>query len=183
MLPVKCVTLGDGCAGKTSILRLYADNFLLDEYPPTVCEEYLAHATTSNGTSVMLRLCDTAGLNIRPFFYVDTEILLLCFSVADPNSLENIRLRWLPEIKHYCPNVPLILVGTKIDLRRHRHSKCLSLEQGMDLAKKIKALEYMECSARSGLGVKEIFQVAASSAMERRTNDNGKNSSRKCCLM
>ena len=54
---------------------------------------------------------------LRPLSYPDTNVLLLCFSISSPDSLENIPERWVQEIKHFCPNVPVLLVGLKKDLR------------------------------------------------------------------
>ena len=45
------------------------------------------------------------------------DVFLICFSVVDPTSLENVRSKWYPEISHHAPDVPIILVGTKLDLR------------------------------------------------------------------
>ena len=41
----------------------------------------------------------------------------MCFSIDSPDSLENIPEKWAPEVKHFCHNVPIILVGNKKDLR------------------------------------------------------------------
>ena len=64
---------------------------------------------------------DTAGQEdydrLRPLSYPDTDVILMCFSVDSPDSLENIPEKWTPEVKHFCPNVPIILVGNKKDLR------------------------------------------------------------------
>lgn len=38
-------------------------------------------------------------------------------------SLENIPEKWTPEVKHFCPNVPIILVGNKKDLRNDDHTR------------------------------------------------------------
>ena len=54
---------------------------------------------------------------LRPLSYPDTHVLLLCFSISCPDSLENIPERWVQEIKHFCPRVPVLLVGLKKDLR------------------------------------------------------------------
>lgn len=40
----------------------------------------------------------------------------MCYSVVDPQSLQNLRSRWLPEVRRHCPNEPFILVGCKKDL-------------------------------------------------------------------
>ena len=54
---------------------------------------------------------------LRPLSYPDTDVILMCFSIDSPDSLENIPEKWVPEVKQFCPNVPIVLVGTKLDLR------------------------------------------------------------------
>ena len=72
---------------------------------------------TSNQWQVELALWDTAGQEdydrLRPLSYPDTDVILMCFSIDSPDSLENIPEKWTPEVKHFCPNVPIILVGNK----------------------------------------------------------------------
>lgn len=46
-----------------------------------------------------------------------SDVVLLCFSVANPVSLRNCRVMWYPEIRRFCPNTPILLVGCKNDLR------------------------------------------------------------------
>ena len=66
---------------------------------------------------VELALWDTAGQEdydrLRPLSYPDTDVILMCFSIDSPDSLENIPEKWSPEVRHFCPNVPIILVGNK----------------------------------------------------------------------
>lgn len=68
-----------------------------------------------------LALWDTAGQEdydrLRLLSYPDTDVIVMCFSIDLPDSLENIQDKWIPEVKHFCPNVPIILVGNKRDLR------------------------------------------------------------------
>jgi GTPase SAR1 family protein len=79
-----------------------------------------------------------------------------------------------PEVIHYCPDVPLILVGTKLDLREDSAtiSKLQALGQapvttakGQELANKINAFKYMECSAMTQLGLKDVFDTAVKSVL------------------
>lgn len=46
-----------------------------------------------------------------------SDVVLLCFSVANRISLRNCRVMWYPEIRKFCPNTPILLVGCKNDLR------------------------------------------------------------------
>ena len=72
-------------------------------------------------SKVELALWDTAGQEdydrLRPLSYPDTDVILMCFSIDSPDSLQNIPEKWVPEVKHFCPNVPIVLVGNKKDLR------------------------------------------------------------------
>ena len=54
---------------------------------------------------------------LRPLSYPDTNVFLVCFSLVRKISLDNVLVKWIPEIAHYSPNTPAILVGTKADLR------------------------------------------------------------------
>lgn len=70
-----------------------------------------------DGISVSLGLWDTAGQEdydrLRPLSYPQTDVFLICFSVASPSSFENVTSKWYPEIKHHCPDAPMILVGER----------------------------------------------------------------------
>jgi Ras homolog gene family, member A len=76
--------------------------------------------------------------------------------------------QWYPEVLHFCPYTPLILVGLKSDLRYKK--TCIEMlktqgltpvttEQGLAVAKKMGA-QYMECSSKEMRGVDEIFEQA-----------------------
>ena len=71
-------------------------------------------------------------------------------------------LQWVPEITHHCPNTPFLLVGTQIDLREDgptmeklakNKQKPIPLEMGEKLAKELKAVKYVECSALTQVSV------------------------------
>lgn len=83
-------------------------------------------------------------------------------------NVVNTFLQWYPEVLHFCPNTPLILVGLKSDLRDKRDSidllKAQGLtpvtpEQGQNVAKQMNAI-YVECSSKEMSGVHEIFELA-----------------------
>ena len=106
---------------------------------------------------------------------IDTDVILMCFSIDSPDSLENIPEKWTPEVKHFCPTVPIILVGNKKDLRNDEHTRRelssmkqepVKLDDGRSMADKIGAYAYMECSAKSKEGVREVFETATRAALQ-----------------
>uniref|UniRef100_A0A6B2LVM6 Uncharacterized protein n=1 Tax=Arcella intermedia TaxID=1963864 RepID=A0A6B2LVM6_9EUKA len=70
---------------------------------------------------IELTLWDVAGSEeydrLRPLCYPQTNVFLVAFSVVSPESFSKVRTYWHPEVTHHCPGVPLVLVGTKVDLR------------------------------------------------------------------
>ena len=50
---------------------------------------------------------------LRPLCYHQTDVFLVCFSLDNRLSLQNVEDYWMPELQHHCPDVPKILVGTK----------------------------------------------------------------------
>jgi GTPase SAR1 family protein len=84
--------------------------------------------------------------------------------------------KWAPEIKHYCHNVPIILIANKRDLRddpsvrehiQSQNQKLITTEDALLCAKKIGARNYLECSAKTREGVQEVFEYAARVALDR----------------
>ena len=71
-----------------------------------------------DGVPVSLGLWDTAGQEdydrLRPLSYPQTDVFLICFSVVSPSSFENVTSKWCPEIKHHCPDAPILLIGNRL---------------------------------------------------------------------
>ena len=51
---------------------------------------------------------------LRPLSYPQTDVMFVCFSIENVDSFENIESKWIPEVRHHCPDVPIILVACKI---------------------------------------------------------------------
>uniref|UniRef100_T1INH2 Uncharacterized protein n=1 Tax=Strigamia maritima TaxID=126957 RepID=T1INH2_STRMM len=181
MVTKKLVVIGDGAVGKTCLLVVFSKDEFPTNYTPTVFENYLANIEV-NGNQVELDLWDTAGQEaydqLRPLSYPDTDVILICLSIDNPDNLENIRDKWSPEVKHYCPKCPVILVGNMKDLRTDpktidelavRKRRPVQPEDGKALADEIGAVCYMECSAKENNGVREVFEAAAKAALKKRT--------------
>ena len=157
------VVVGDGAVGKTCMLVTYTRNSFPEDYVPTVFDNYASN-TQVDGVTVMLQLWDTEGQDyarLRPLAYRETDVFLLAFAIDMPVSLENVRNVWWRDVHTEVPKAQLILVGTKKDLRGTDPSKTyVTPEQGKKVAEEIKAARYLECSAKTREGLKEIFEEA-----------------------
>ena len=111
---------GDGGCGKTCLLTVFSKDVFPETYVPTVFENDVKDITV-DGTTVELALWDTAGqegfARLRQISYRGADVILIAFSVDNPDSFANISNYWLPEVKEHCPKVPFMIVATKTDLR------------------------------------------------------------------
>lgn len=184
---LKCVLLGDGAVGKTSLVVSYTTNGYPTEYVPTAFDNYSVRIQV-NGSPVRLQLCDTAGQDefdhLRPLCYGGTDVFIVCFSVVRPTSFHNIREKWLSEMKRHHPKTPVVLVGTQSDLRNsvdvlidlaRLSQKPVTDEEIQQLKRDIGAVRYIECSALTQKNLKEVFDASIVEAMERHERTLRKN--------
>ncbi|CCH63021.1 hypothetical protein TBLA_0J00210 [Henningerozyma blattae CBS 6284] len=202
----KLVIVGDGACGKTCLLIVFSKGQFPEVYVPTVFENYVADVEV-DGRRVELALWDTAGQEdydrLRPLSYPDSNVVLICFSIDIPDSLENVQEKWIAEVLHFCQGVPIILVGCKVDLRNDNQVLAALQEQGQqpvttaegqEVADQIGATGYFECSAKTGYGVREVFEAATQASLlgkqkatgkskDKKTKKNGEKKKMKKCVL
>jgi len=176
---IKVALVGDGTVGKTCILMSYICQAFLEDYVPTMFDNFSAIEEV-DGELVNVILWDTAGQEdyetIRTTTcFPNTHIFIVCFSVVHPDSFHNVKQKWLEELRKAAPETPFILVGTKADLRKdeetvkklqERGKEPISEKVGKKRAKEIKAKLYLECSARDVASVNDVFKQAIKIVMD-----------------
>jgi len=176
---VKLVVVGDGAVGKTCLVLAYTTNTFPESVLPTVFDNYSFDAIV-DGKFARIGIWDTAGQadfdRLRPLSFRGTDVFLICFSIGAPVSLSNVAEKWALEVKHYGPNVPIVLCGTQMDLRDDEKTikslkanglKPVQQEEGEKMKIKIGALAYVECSALSLSNVKNVFDESVRAAFSR----------------
>ena len=139
-----------------------------------------------DGHRVTLQIHDTPGYcdfdRWRPLAYPNTDVFVLCFSFSLPSSVANLKQVWVSEVKQFGPNVPMILVGAKSDIKKEENENYILLESknvddiatyetGLKLSKEIEAEKYVECSALTGEGVQEVFEESIRVVLARRPRE------------
>ncbi|KAI3464057.1 hypothetical protein Pfo_020720 [Paulownia fortunei] len=206
---IKCVTVGDGAVGKTCMLICYTSNKFPTDYVPTVFDNFSANVVVE-GTTVNLGLWDTAGQEdynrLRPLSYRGGDVFVLAFSLVSRASYENILKKyaasynfkwhlfgtwqWIPELQHFAPGIPVVLVGTKLDLREDKHYLAdhpglipVTTAQGEELRKQIGAAYYIECSSKTQQNVKAVFDAAIKVVIKPPQQQREKKKPRRGCLV
>ena len=193
------VIVGDGDTGKTCLLMQFKGRQFPKDYVPTVFETYTRDIRL-DGEIIQLGLWDTAGQEgydrLRPLAYPHCDCFVICYSVDSPDSLKNAKDKWLPELEHFSPNVPKILVATKKDIRRrtlaimdilngNKAPSIVSYEEGLCTAAEIGASRFLETSALYNDGVREMFAQTARVALEAREEQKEckKKKNERCSIM
>ncbi|RID72258.1 hypothetical protein BRARA_C04159 [Brassica rapa] len=190
---LKCVIVGDGAVGKTCLLISYTRNTFPTGDVSNVFDNVCAHVIV-DGSTINLELFDTAGQDdynrLRPLSYPCTDVFLLAFSLVNKASYENVAKKWVPELRHHAPDVPIVLVGTKLDARddkqyflEHPEAVPISTAQGEELKRLVGASAYIECSSKTQLNVKAVFDEAIKVVLEPPNNNNISTSQKGCSIL
>ncbi|KAJ7836715.1 cell division control protein 42 [Mycena leptocephala] len=154
----------------------FASGKFPDGYVPTVFDSYAESQEEYD--------------RLRPLSYPQTDVFLICFSVGHPMSFEQVKRKWVPEAHHHCPGTPFILVATQIDLRADEEAMermarggklAVSMHQGQRMAREVGAAKYLECSAKTLEGVKDVFDQAIAVGVAQRSKEE--KTRRRCIVL
>lgn len=170
-LKLKAMVVGDQMVGKTNLLLRYAkrksdledgENVNALAKKKKVFAEY-EFQTTVDKRPALLTLVEAPSAaeyaNARAERYRDVDIVLLCFSIDSPPSYVSIETKWHPEARRNAKNVPVVLVGTKHDLRKYGDELITKNEADM-LCERLSGKLYVECSSVKG-GPRDVFKRVA----------------------
>ncbi|WXG42633.1 MAG: GTP-binding protein [Promethearchaeati archaeon SRVP18_Atabeyarchaeia-1] len=160
----KVIAVGNGAVGKTSITLRFSTGKFRDSYIMTIGVDFAIKTievqSREGVKKVKLQIWDTGGQErfsyVRPLYYKGAMGGLVVFDVTQPESFESVP-KWFEEVRKNRGDVPLILVGNKVDLDDRK----VSSEQAQQLAKKI-GVKYLETSAKTGESIEKVFSELSS---------------------
>lgn len=171
----KILTLGDAGVGKSALTIRFAENSFSENYTVTlgmnlVTKHVTLMASSGEETAVEYTVWDIGGQpnfkTILPMYYRGALGALIVYSIDRIKSFNNIE-NWLNDIKQYCQEVPLVIIGNKSDLESDR---AITIEQGAELAAKIREnwdndVHFIETSAKEDVNVQQAFMDLAQSIL------------------
>ena len=164
ILETKIVLLGDVSVGKTSIASRYCKNSFNDHHINTIGGAYQQQKVVlPNGSMVKLHIWDTSGQErfraMTNLYYRDAQVAILTYDITNEQSFSSIDF-WIKELKYKVENENMILclVGNKCDVNDGERK--VPKNKGKKFAEDNNMLFY-ETSAKTGAGVKELFQAIA----------------------
>ena len=165
---IKILTLGDSLVGKSSIVLRFSDNKFNETFLSTIGVDSKRKILKIKGEKVKVSIWDTAGQekyqNIVKQYYNGANGVLLIFDIANKKSFERINF-WYNDLKKSVntDEVLICLVGNKLDLNDKRE---VAKEAAEKFSKENNML-YFEVSAKSGEGIKELFDDATNKIMDK----------------
>ena len=164
---LKIIIVGHSRTGKTCLCHRFVNSTFPEANMYTVGMDFLIAHRMYDGQKYKLFLWDIGGggerfHTIRPSYYRHADAFVLLFDVADSRArFDDIYSYWWPELIKECPDAPIILVGSKIDLRSSKPD-AITTAEGEEMASQIGAVKYLEISSLRDMGVTELFKEVTS---------------------
>jgi small GTP-binding protein len=153
----KLVLLGDASVGKTSLVLRFINNTFTERYISTIGADFLIKDLVMFGAPVRLMVWDLGGqaswAHMRARYMQGSDGCILVFDTSSRGlDVVGYCQRWIMEIKDFIGEIPLIIVGNKIDLEPQ-----VNLKEVANYIKKVGHI-YIETSAKTGDRVESMFQ-------------------------
>ena len=173
LVSVKLVLLGNASVGKSSILQRFSSDVYNAHKPPTVGAAFTTKVVICNKRKIKMDIWDTAGQekyrSMTPLYYRGAYAAIIVYDITDKKSYEG-AINWIKEIKQIeGDKIKIVLCGNKVDLQNS--SRQIDSDIPSQYAKE-NGFIFIETSAKTGCGIKAVFQQIGQSIPENINNSN-----------
>ena len=160
---LKVVLLGEAGTGKTCLISNFTTGKYNSNTVTSLSAQFITKTIQVNNKAIKFDIWDTAGQekyrSLAKIFYKDAKAICLCYDITSKKSFEELKDYWYEQqTKLNADGNPIFaVVGNKIDLFDSQQVKD---EEGKAFAKKINAI-FQETSAKTSVGVNELFEKIA----------------------
>ncbi|EGC32717.1 hypothetical protein DICPUDRAFT_81474 [Dictyostelium purpureum] len=180
--------IGDDGCGKTSLIYRMVNGTFPTGNIPKLFGSYCANVQFGSSL-INMEIWDSCNTqHNNSLCNPQTSCIILCFSISNRDSFNRCLVNYQAEIQLNLPNTPVILVGTKADLYEdpiYIKDNLITNSEGVEMASKINAVQYIETSALSDINVMRVFEVASTVSINRKNNkqhDNTNGNKNKCII-
>ena len=166
---LKILTAGEGGVGKTTLLHRYVEGKFSAETKMTIGVEFFLKETVIDTKQCTLQLWDFGGQE-RFRFLLESYVLgakgaLLMFDLTRLMSLENLQ-QWINIVRKGDPNLPVLFVGTKLDLADEIQ---VDDDYATTFLNDFKLIDFIKISSKTGENVGNAFELLTRHILERQT--------------
>ncbi|KKM27787.1 hypothetical protein LCGC14_1571180 [marine sediment metagenome] len=167
----KISVFGDGGVGKSTLIRRFSTGIFEKDLKMTIGADFSVKNIEVEGNPVTLRIWDFAGENrfrvLLPAFAKGSDGGIFIYDTTRYSSLGQIR-DWLSIFEYFISEdkvkIPIIMVGSKIDLEEKRS---VPKDEAEKLSSTFDLKGYFECSSITGEGVEDVFEYIAKKIIEK----------------
>ncbi len=169
---LKIIVIGEPATGKTSLVKKYISGHFSQDYRASIgTNMYIKKVKLDSGEEAKIQLWDIAGqekwIKMRHIYYRGAQGALVLGDLTREKSFDQIESFWREDLLKYCPDIPVILIANKNDLKAET-----SNEKVDAVGEKLEAISVIYTSAKTGDNVEQAFKTISEKVYERRIKIN-----------
>src|SRR5271157_749470 len=155
----KILVAGEGGVGKTTLLLKYVNGTFCEDTSMTIGIQFHHKVLQQNDVEYSLQLWDFGGQDrfrfMLPNYALGAKGALLLYDTTRMSTMDSLA-EWVKICRTHDPGLPILFVGTKIDLVEDRS---VPADMAKDYLKPLEMFDYIEVSSKTGENVEQAFQI------------------------